>query len=164
MLRIVLIGLERLRRLNRGMFRIVLIVKQLDMVLPHTVFLLPARALSLTPAASWWQPFPVLSALLAKALSFSWLCVSTLSSCYYSPFLPNISLYPSATLEELIEQFMCIHLHPVLIPLPASPLSPTPNGTSLVTQPNDKSPTYQQVGGLSCPGITPRQIFSLERV
>ena len=52
--------------------------------------------------------------------------------------LPDTSLYPSTTLEELIKQLMCIHL---LILLP--PLSQPHDGTSLVSQPNDWSPTDQ---------------------
>ena len=50
--------------------------------------------------------------------------------------LPNTSLYPSTTLEELIKEFICIHLDPLLLLFPARPLSQTPNIPSLVSQPN----------------------------
>ena len=76
------------------------------MVLPHAVFPLAARAMSLTP--------------LLVDDNFS---------------LPDTSVYPSTTLDDLINQSMCIHLHPVFILLPARPLSPTPNIPSPVSKP-----------------------------
>ena len=70
------------------------------MVLPHAAFPLAARALSLTP--------------LLFDDTF---------------LLPDTSLYPSTTLDELIKLFMCILL-------PVRPLSPTPNIPSPVSKPN----------------------------
>ena len=155
----------RCRNQTSSVLSNVLIIKQLDVVFPHVVLFLPARALSLTPTVSSWHIFSARSRPSVPD-SFLWpphmlsfhpdiypaACQTSFSIAplLWRSWSNNLCLFTFirfSTFSSLPD--LCLHPQMALI---------------LSHMPNNRCPTNQQVWGWCCPGITPHKIFSLERV